>query len=271
MLKRLLGNGTLLVLLAMLLTACGGGDDKDDNGGDNDGSQQTPAANGTEVAFLGEAEISGFPMTRIIRAVQDLTLVSYTVVEKDGFLYPMYLVRNDTGETIENVSAIITFLDDENLRLTDASVVSSYVNIPPDKLVPIMGIYSVPVDYDGLATLIVRSGELTFDGYAPYFDAAVTTEPLSDTGEVRGTATNNSGIALVQPVATFVLSDAEGNLISLVQVSPTGLDEHGYWQPGAALELSGTVQVFAGDSLANVAQIDLIVAGYELKPPSRQP
>ncbi len=270
MLKRLLGYGMLLMLLAMLLTACGGDDKKDDDGDSNNNnvSQQTPV--GTEVV-LGDAEISGFPMTRLVRAAEDLTLVSYTVVEKDGYLYPMYLVRNDTGEMIENVSAIITFLDAENLRITDASIVSSYVNIPPDNLVPVMAIYPVPVDYDGLATLIVRSGELTFDGYEPYFDATVNAELLPDTGEVRGTALNTSGVALVQPVATFVLSDAEGNLISLVQVVPTGLDEHGYWQPDTALEFTGTIQAYAGDSLANVAKTELIVAGYELKPPSRQP
>ncbi|MBI5928865.1 MAG: hypothetical protein HY862_06130 [Chloroflexi bacterium] len=275
MLKRLLGYIALLVLLSLVLIACGGKDKKDDGGGDNNANDSTPAPEGTSPAgddvLLGDAEISGYPMTRLVRAAQDLTLISYTVVQKDGYLYPMYLVRNDTGAVIENVSAIVTFLDAKNLRITDDSFVSAYVNIPPDHLVPLMGSYPVPVDYDGLATILVPESKETFDGYDPYFDAPVTTELRPDTLEAHGTATNNSGKALVQIAATFVLSDAAGNLIAVVPAVVTGLDENGLWQPDTALDIVGPITAFAGDSLTNVAKTDLIVAGYERNPPSRQP
>jgi hypothetical protein len=262
--KRLLVTSALLLILALILAGCGGGDDDDGDseGNENNSSQETPTAVGTEVVLASDIEISGFPQPRVVRAAQDLTLLSYTVVQTENVLYLMYLVRNDSAETIENVAALVTLLDENDLRVTDRRLTSSYVNIVPGQMVPVLGELPIPVDYDGLATLIIRSGKTTFDGYQPYFDATVTAELLSDTATVQGTAVNNSDKALVQPVATFVLTDAGGNLISVVPALIEGLDEQAMWQPGATLNLTGTVTAYTGN-LADVAQTQVIVAGYE--------
>lgn len=275
--KRLLATSTLLLILALILAGCGGGDDDDNNDGDsgdnnNTTSQQTPVAEGTEISMLPpDSEVSGFPQPRIIRASQNLTLLSHAVVQTENALHPMFLVRNDTGEMIEDVAALIMLLDENDLRLTDYRLPSGFINIPPDQIVPLVGNYPIPLDYDGLATRIIRSGKVPFDGYISYFDATVTAELQPDTALVQGTAVNNSGKALVQPVASFVLTDADGNLISVVAASIDGLDAEGKWQPGATLNLTGIVTAYAGDSLANVTQTQLIVVGYERTERTSQP
>jgi hypothetical protein len=274
--KRLLVTSALLLILTLFLASCGGnGDDNDDgDSGDNSNTtnQQTPVAEGTEISVLPpDSEISGFPQPRIIRASQNLTLLSYTVVQTENALYPMFLVRNDTGEMIEDVAALVVLLDEDDLRLTDYRLTSGFINIPPDQIVPLVGNYPIPIDYDGLATRIIRSGKVPFDGYISYFGAAVTAELQPDTALVQGTALNNSDKALVQPVAAFVLTDADGNLISVVAALVDGLDAEGKWQPGATLNLTGTVTAYSGDSLANVAQTQLIVVGYERTERTSQP
>jgi hypothetical protein len=266
------------LILILALAACNGGDDGGDGDSNAPRETATPDADATEPAVpLGDEDISGFPMERVIRALDGLTLVSSSTALQEWMLYVMFVVRNDGPETVQRVKALLSFLDSGNLRLRDENLPSSAVNIAPGQTIALLGSYLVPEDYDGLAArVVVEPGIL--ESYKSYTDFAVTAQFSPETGTVTGTAENSGSIPLVQPVGHFVLWDSAGNVIAVVPAQIEGLDNNGMWQPGVTLTLSGQVFAYAGDDPSRVAQTELLMSGYELIPqptptpaPTREP
>jgi hypothetical protein len=258
------------LVLVLALTGCDG----DDNGnGDADRSaSNTPVADGTAAPSGDQFDFaqdtgdsSGFPMPRTIRATGGLTLLGSNAVTKNESVFVMFLVRNDGPETLQNVRALISLLDKDNLRLIDYNLASGYVNIPPGQTAPMSASYPIPPDYDGMAALILADPGVA-PGYSGHYEATVTAELLPDSAEVRGTALNTGSAVLIQPLAHFVLLDSANDLVAVVPANISGLDESAAWQPGATLTLTGRILAYAGDSLSQVAQTQVIVAGYELQP-----
>lgn len=272
-----------LALLAMLLVACGDeGDGNEDSGGDDGGSADTtvqdtplpdpdvPGAEETEEVdplvdpddpFFGAGDVSGNPVNPVVLTYDELTLETYNVFTHNEQLQVMFVVRNDGEESIQNIKALLTLVDENNLRIVDYEMFSPFRNIAPGQTILMTHEYLLPPDYHDLAArIIAQPGQ--FQNFQPYPGDNVRAELNLANQEIRGAAVNLSGEQLVQPVAIFGLFDANGEIIGAEPAMISGLNENGFWLPEVAIEVTASIRPLTLNRVNEETEARLFVVGY---------
>jgi hypothetical protein len=264
---------SLLVIL-LAITACGGGDNNDNEPNDQQPTSPTatldaegggPSVDDTLFSDFDEADI---PLPSEVVMKNDLTLLSSNYFVQDDRVYVMFVVRNDSNETIRNIHFNVTMIDKDRLPLENYSFSSPYNNIPPGQVIVVGNDYWMDDRwaeyYDGIAAAITADTE-QLEGYNAYFDAGSQAQLITDESKVIGTATNIGSDPLIILTATFALYDENNNIIGVVSAVPsTGLDDEGYWQPGVTINFEAGITAVSGSDLAAVTDVQLVTAGYAL-------
>lgn len=255
----------LLLCLTLLVAACGG----DDDDKKNNVGQATPTAeaplNPTLVQGI-EIDVSNNPLPRGVMAKDNLTLLASRHFLKDGQVYMAFVVRNDGEAAVQTVKATISFIDVDDLRLETVNFSSPFNNIPPGQLAILQGNFSTSRYYDGISGILhVVEGE--YAGLTAFYDAETTANLDIGTAQISGTATNTSSESLVIPVAYFLLygEDSDDLLGAIPAVMEGGLDEQGYWQSSSTLAYTAAIDVIAGDDMAAIKNVELVVAAYSVQ------
>jgi hypothetical protein len=257
-------SGLLALLLVTMIAACRG-DDK--NGKTPAPPPPTPTATPDEGGQV--IDVSNNPMPRGVLSKDNLTLLAAKHFVKGDRVYMMFVVRNDGADIVKTVKAVVSFIDVDDLRLNTVNLTTGFSNIPPGQVVALQGNYPIPEYYDGISALVIaEAGE--FPGLRAYLNAQVAAELDATSSKVTGTAINVDADPLVLPVAYFVLygESAQDVLAVIPAVLVSGTDAQGFWQPGVSLNYEATIDIIAGDNLAAVTEVQLLVAGYVIEPAS---
>lgn len=270
--------GFSLLVLLFVIAACGGDDTPDDS----EPNDQQPNVNTNptptfdpEIGPLPTPNLlsSGFdeadiPLSNEVIVKDNLTLLDLNYFVQDDRVYVMFVVRNDSSETIRNVHINVVMVDEERLPLENFDFSSPYSNIPPGQVVTIEA--DVFMDerwsefYDGIAALVIADTEI-LEGYDAYFDADAQAQLNANGDGVTGTATNISSDPLILVTANFALFDSNGEVLAVIPATTTtGLDAEGYWQPGVTLSFDARIVVIEDNDLSAVADVQLVAAGYAI-------
>ena len=109
---------------------------------------------------------SNHPLPRDIIVQDALEVVAWNHFQHDDFLTVLFLVQNNSSETYRRISATVSMLDADNLRLSTENITSSIINILPTQIVALQGTYPLSSYFDGLSVLITAA-----DGENPQFSA----------------------------------------------------------------------------------------------------
>lgn len=302
-----------VIFLAGALTACGGDDDKGDN--NNTPVNASPLPDGSGIAYT-EADLnatataeyfrgdyienptppagelgdfvpnefvpSEFTMPREVIANGNLTILTWNAVQNGDEVYIMLEVRNDSTSIIGSMQAVVAFLDANNIRIDEGNIISASWNIQPGEIIVMSKSFIAPENYDGVYMRVIPNTDL-FQNFKPFTNIPTTVEFDRATGELRGTALNTSNTNLVQPVIQFLLYDATGQLLDVIQPSLAqevsrsvdaqatvtyqltpiaGLDPRGNWLPGTMIRVQAQTFRIPSNNFALVDRVELRVIGY---------
>jgi hypothetical protein len=254
--RALLGIALVLVLA---VAACG---DDDETVPPGDGA---PTAEGQDVAATEEvAEPMEFvPLEPGVNVQAGLTLLTYSVGIEEGTGYFFGEVRNDTGENLRQVYAVLYPLDAENYPTTTIPTDSLLTDIPPSQTIVLSRTFSAPENVvDAQVWVRHETGDPMLQGY---FDLPGTVEANgSDPAAaylVQGTAENTSGVDLTYPVVDVILIGPDDNLIGVAHGVFTGGVQDGVWPAGETVAFDARFDFVLSD-IAQVRDVRIAAAGY---------
>lgn len=246
----------LLLLLALLLAACG------DDSAPPPAPAPTPASTDTidEPAEGFELE----PREPGLRVRNGLTLLTHNEGVQDNTGYFFAEVRNDSGQVLTHVDAVIYALDKDGFKLSEVSANPLISDIPPGQVFYVGQSFALPDGYAASQQWLwyTPAGEPRLQGVFN-LPASVTSQGVDDNGvyTVKGTALNTAAADLRFPVIAVVLIGPEEALVGLAYaVVSTGGDD-GAWPAGA--EASFEVRFpFISVSSELLSGLRVAAAGY---------
>lgn len=261
----------VLILLGVLVACASGDDGADDNVNqpptlapsptpllDEDGNVIDPF----DPALLGDSNAGNAPLVPGVRAVDGLTVLDYAEYRLENRLYLSFVVQNTTDEAIPAATMIVTLLDEDNIRLRTINLSSSAVDIPPQNLIVMQGATSLEdyPDYVSIAAIAQVAQQSLENQSNTYAFAAVPATFDADSMTLSTTVENGHAVQLTQPVAHFLLYDADGRLIVAVPgVSGLGRD---FWQAGSSLDFTAPLNNLPPEEVENIDRVELNLFAY---------
>ena len=212
----------LLLILALTLAACG----------DEPAPPPRPTDTPPGIDATGEPE-NAFelePLVPGLRVRNGLTVLTHSEGVREGTGYFFAEVRNDSGQLLSQVDAVIYALDEDGLKLTDRP--TRCYRHSPDRSYAGQS-FACPM-VTPLAALAVVHPSAGLQGVFN-LPASVTSQGTSESGlyTVSGTAQNTADADLYFPVIDVALIGPDDDLVGLAHaVLVTGRDD-GVWPAGA--------------------------------------
>lgn len=256
---------TMLAVLVLVLLAAACGSDNDDASDDADAPAYTvpqaiPTPEGTPPPDESIVISSYTPGSRVQTGLA--VEASYSG-QRNGRAFYYAILRNESGDSIAAVRALLYALDDENYVIAEHEATSLLADIPPGQTFFIGGSYPVSDLYTASADWVLYdTGEPRFEGY---FDLPVTItyQGIGDNQPylVRGTVENTSGQTLQFPVVDALLIGPDGQPAGLAHGRLTSLAPGDAWAPGVVADFEAAFDFTAFEPPA-ITDARVQVSGY---------
>lgn len=218
----------LLLILALTLAACG----------DEPAPPPRPTDTPPGIDATGEPE-NAFelePLVPGLRVRNGLTVLTHSEGVREGTGYFFAEVRNDSGQLLSQVDAVIYALDEDGLKLDEIAANPLLTDIPPGQVFYAGQSFAPPDGYADTQRWLwyTPADEPRLQGVFN-LPASVTSQGTSESGlyTVSGTAQNTADADLYFPVIDVALIGADEDLVGLAHaVLVTGRDD-GVWPAGA--------------------------------------
>ena len=246
----------LLMILALMLAACG--DDSAPPPGPTNTPSTTDATGEPAEGFELEPREAG------LRVRKGLTVLTYNEGTQDGTGYFFAEVRNDSGQVLSQVDAVIYALDKDGFKLSEASANPLITDIPPGQVFYVGQSFALPEGYAASQYWLWYNpaAEARLQG-AFSLPASVTSQGANEDGlyTVRGTARNTATADLRFPVVDVILLGPDETLVGLAHAVVSTGSYDGAWPAGA--EASFEVQFpFISVSPELISEVRVSAAGY---------
>jgi hypothetical protein len=249
------GRLWLLFALLLALVACQGGD-KPDSTATPEVTPVTPEAT--------SAVIEPVPLTPGLKVRDGLTVLAHSEGVREGTVYFFAEVRNDSGQYLSQVDAIIYPLDADNLKLGQVSAAPLMTDIPPGQVFYAGATFTAPAAYADTQRWLwyTPARQPTLRGHFG-LPVTVTTRGTDENGlyRVSGTAQNDSGVDLYYPLIDVALIGPDDNLVGVTHAA-VSTEREGVWPAGTQAQFTATFR-FLEVPPEQVTDVRALAVGYE--------
>lgn len=245
----------LLLVVLLALGACQG-DDKPDSTATPEVTPVTPEATTAVIELV--------PLTPGLNLRDGLTVLAHSEGIREGTVYFFAEVRNDSGQFLSQVDALVYPLDADHLKLGQVSAAPLMTDIPPGQVFYVGTAFAAPQGYADMQRWLwyTPAEQPTLRGH---FGLPVTVE-TSGADEngiyvVSGTAQNDSGADLYYPLVDVVLIGPDDDLVGLAHAA-VSTEREGVWPAGTQARFTATFR-FVTVSPDLVTGVRTLAAGYE--------
>lgn len=243
----------LLLVLVLVLAACQG-----------DSKPAPPTTPPSTPVTPEDAGVELMPLTPGLKVREGLTVLAHNEGVQQDTAFFFAEVRNDSGQYLSQVDAVIYPLDANNLKLGQVSAAPLMTDIPPGQVFYVGAVFAPPADYtDSQRWLWYTPAERpTLRGH---FDLPVTIEAQGSAENglyvISGTAQNISDADLHYPLVDVALIGPDDDLVGLTHAAVI-TEREGVWPAGTAARFTATFP-FVAVTPELITGARILAAGYE--------
>lgn len=245
----------LLLVLLLALVAC--------QGDEKPAPPTTPPVTPSNPAEEA-AGVELVPLTPGLKTRSGLTILAQRDGIQEGTAYFFAEVRNDSGQFLSSVDAVIYPLDKDNVKLDQVSAAPLLRDIPPGQTFYVGAAYTPPDGYvDSQRWLWYESAEQpTYRGHFG-LPATIESKGIDPNGVyvVSGTAQNTTNADLYWPLVDVALIGPDDDLVGLAHAA-VSTDREGVWPAGTVARFTATFR-FVAVPPELVTEARVLAAGYE--------
>lgn len=245
----------LLFVVLLALVACQA-DNKPDSTATPEVTPVTPEATTAVIELV--------PLTPGLKVRDGLTVLTHSEGIREGTVYFFAEVRNDSGQFLSQIDALIYPLDADHLKLGQVSAAPLMTDIPPGQVFYAGTAFAAPETYADMQRWLwyTPAEQPTLRGR---FGLPVTVETRrADENRiymVSGTAQNDSGVDLYYPLIDVALIGPDDDLVGLAHAA-VSTEREGVWPAGTPAQFTATFRFLAVPP-EQVTDVRVLAAGYE--------
>ncbi len=247
----------LMVLLGvvLILVACQG----EDRPAPTETPSNTPVPTEEEAA-----SVELVPLTPGLKQRDGLTVLAHSEGVSGGTVYFFAEVRNDSGQYLSQIDALIYPLDADNLKLGQVSAAPLMTDIPPSQVFYVGAAFAAPEGYADTQRWLwyTPAEQPTLRGHFG-LPVIIETRGVDENGlyVVSGTAQNDSGVDLYYPLVDVALIGPDDDLVGVTHAA-VSTEREGVWPAGTTAHFTALFRFLVG-SPEQVTDARALAAGYE--------